>query len=255
MPGSHRTPVVPSRRALLSGLGLAAVSATAGCISDLTDGASTGESFALTDDRLAHRDGFEGEAVELREKYDTHGLWGLDGPRSPALGTETEYLGARVVRLTVPEDDGGQPFALAHGAALAYRVGERRRVWLWVGARARQPDGRFGRTNLTRLSVGTEPGPEWELTAATPRSPTRGGPIAVSLDDRGPAASVPVEDGGIAADTFELGPDGTVEVAWQGGSGGVRSVHALVEYAPLSGRDEPFGPPVSLRASATRGAL
>lgn len=246
---------MPSRRAFLSGLGLAGASATAGCIGDLTDGASTGESFALTDDRLAHRGGFESEAVELRQKYDTHGVWGLDGPRSPPLGTDTEYLGARVWQLTVPEDSGGRPFALAHGAALAYRVGERRRVWLWVGARARQPSDRFGRTNLTRLSVATQPGPGWELTAATPRSPTRDGPLTVSLDDRGPGASVPLEAGGIAADTFELGPEGAVEVAWQGGAGGTRSVHALAEYAPLSGREEPFGPPVSVRASATRGAL
>ncbi|MFC7225866.1 hypothetical protein N0B31_00495 [Salinirubellus salinus] len=244
---------MPSRRTLLTGLSGVAVGSLAGCVTDLTDTASAGASIPLGADRLAFRDGFESEAVELRQKYGDHGVWGLDGPRSPALGADTEYLGARVQQLDVPEEHGGRPFALAHGAALVYRVGERRRVWLWLAARPRQVSGRLGRTNLSRLAVETEPGPGWELTVATPRGPTREGPVAVSLDERGPSARVPLEGGGLAADTYELGPAGRVEVAWQGVSGETRAVHALVEYASTG--DDAFEPPVSVRVAAARGAL
>jgi hypothetical protein len=245
---------VPSRRALLAGLSGVALGSAAGCVTDLTDTATASESFALGENRLAFRDGFESEAVELRRKYGDRGVWGLDGPRSPPLGPDTEYLGAAVRQLAVTEEHGGRPFALAHGAALSYRMGERRRVWLWLAARAQQVDGTLGRTNLSQLAVETEPGPGWELTAATPRGPTREGPVTVSLDERGPGATVPLERGGLAADTFELGPDGRVEVAWQGITGGTRVVHALVEYASTGG-DEPFASPVSFRVAAARGVL
>lgn len=248
---------MPSRRAFLTGLsGVTLGAATAGCISDLTDSASTGESLGLTDDRLAFRDGFENQRLDYREKYGDHGVWGLDGPRRPALGRGVVYEGAWTTRFDLPERNGGRPFATGHAAALVFSLDERRRVWFWLGARARQPDDRLGRTNLTRLSVSTQPGTGWELTGAAPRAPTRDGPVSVALDDRGPRASVPLETGGLAADTFELGPEGTVEVAWQGGAGGTRAVHAVVEYAPLGdGEAEAFGPPVSVRATATRGAF
>jgi hypothetical protein len=91
------------------------------------------------------------------------------------------------------------------------------------------------------------------VTAAAPEAPVREGPVTVSLDGRGPSATVPLAGGGVGADVLEPGPDGRVEVAWQGISADPRAVHAVVEYAPVG--DAPFSPPVSATVSVTRGVL
>jgi hypothetical protein len=246
---------VPSRRALLAGLGVAATS-LAGCVTGLTDTASTGRAVALSPDRLTldwgTGDGFGGQAAEFAQRYDDYAVWGLDG--SPTLGEGVFYEGAWVASWDIPDVHGGRPFARADAAAIVFSLGERRRVWLWCGADAHRSGDRLGRTNVARVRVSAEPGPGWELTAAAPRTPTREGPVTVSLDEREPAAQAPLESGGLAADTFDPGPDGAVEVAWQGVSGRPRAAHAVVEFAPTDG-DGPFAPPVSFGVWAARGVL
>ena len=270
---SSNTSALPSRsrRCLLSLVGSGGLLAASGCLSALGESGESNASVGLTPDRLAFADGFDDEAASLAATYGRHGVWGsadgasVDGPT---------YLGAYRDSLAVPDGSSSgsgsagdrEPWVTADAAAVVYRLeGGVRRVWLWTGARARQPDGRVGRSSLTRLSVGAAAGDGWVLADYAPRSPFREGPVPVSLDDRGPAGRMPLPGGGVAPDEgSRTGPDGRFGVAWQGIARGVRSANAVCEFRPAGeaggnegedGSEPPFESVITFGVAGGRGVL
>lgn len=250
--GPRFGPVPPSRsrRRLLALAGGGGLAATAGCLSALGSSGERNADVGLALDRLAFADGFESETASLAGAYGEHGVWGLaDGPDvdGPA------YVGAYRDSLSVPGGEEARPWVTAEVAAVVYRLdGGAYRVWLWAGARARQPEGGLGRASVTRISVGATAREGWSLGAFSPRAAFRDGPVPVSLDERGPSGRTPLPGGGIApVDDATTGPNGRFEVAWQGIARGVRSVSAVCEFEPVDDGEE--GPARPFETTATFG--
>lgn len=262
----------PSRRTFVRAGTAALVVGSAGCVTSLTDAASTGVRADRTTETLEYREGFDDEATTLRSRYGSAGVWGLDD--GPSLGPGVEYVGAWHGSTAVPERGSGDgngngngnedsPFATLDVAALVYRLGggtdgnqpngNEYRVWLWAGGRPRQREGRLGRANVTRIAVRAAAASGWSLRTYAPRAPTRDGPVPVALDGRGPSGRTPLPGGGIAPDDVRTGPDGRVAVAWQGVSGGPRSVNAVCAFTPVD--RSPFGVSLSAGIAAARGVL
>jgi len=251
-----------SRRRLLALAGGGGLLATAGCLSALGSSGESNANVGLTPDRLAFPDGFAAESASLAGRYGDHGIWGLaDGP---GVDSPT-YVGAYRDSLAVPSGEGsadgdgdGAPWVNADTAAVVYRLdGGVHRVWLWAGARARQPDRGLGRANVSRVSVGAIAGEGWGLEAYAPRGSFREGPVPVSLGERGPSGRTPLPGGGIAPDDgARTGSNGRFGVAWQGIARGFRSVNAVCELRPADEGDEPaFEATASFGVAGGRGAL
>jgi hypothetical protein len=251
-----------SRRRLLALAGGGGLLATAGCLSVLGSSGESSAEAGLSPDRLALAAGFADEAASLAGTYGDHGVWGLaDGPGldGPA------YVGAYRDSLAVPDDgsddSGGErrdPWVAADLAAVVYRLdGGAYRVWLWAGARARQPDGGLGRASVTRVSVGASAGEGWTLTGYAPRGSFREGPVPVSLDERGPAGRTPLPGGGIAPEEgARTGSGGRFGVSWQGIARGLRSVNAVCELEPAAdGGAGGFRATAAFGVAGGRGAL
>lgn len=232
----------------------------------LGDSGESNASADLTTHRLAFADGFDDEAVSLAEVYGEHGVWGLaDGPGVDG----PTYAGAYRDSLAVPRGSAsgssgaageGEPWLTADVAAVVYRrSGGARRVWLWAGARARQPDGGLGRSSVTRVSAGAAAGEGWTLADYAPRDAVREGPVPVSLDDRGPSGRTPLPGGGLAPEEgSRSGPDGRFGVAWRGIARGTRSANAVCEFRPTAdadANDPPFRAGVSFGVTGGRGVL
>ena len=263
------SPPSRSRRRLLALAGGGGLLATAGCLSALGSSGESNVDAGLAADRLAFADGFADEAVSLAETYGEHGVWGLaDGP---GLDGPT-YVGASRDSLAVPGGDGSagsdgsasgddrgdgsrRPWVTADVAAVVYRLADAYRVWLWAGALARQREGRLGRASVTRLSVGATAGAGWALTDYAPRGAVREGSVPVSLDGRGPSGRTPLPGGGIGTEGSRTGPDGRVEVVWQGIARGVRSVNAVCAFRPTDGGAGPFEARLSVGVAGGRGVL
>ena len=261
--GPAPSPPSRSRRGLLALAGCGLV-ATSGCLSALGSSGEANAAVGLSEERLAFTEGFEAEAASLADAYGEHGVWGLaDGPGidGPA------YAGAYRDSLAVPGDSSGggesgdgdrETWVSADVAAVAYRLdGDERayRVWIWVGARARQPDGGLGRASVTRISVGATSGSGWTLADYAPGSAFREGPVPVSLGERGPSGRTPLPGGGIAPDDGDR-TNGRVGVAWQGIARGVRSVNAVCEFRPAGGGNgRPFEARISFGVAGGRGVL
>jgi hypothetical protein len=248
-----------SRRRLLALVGSGGLLATAGCLSALGSSGESNADVGLAPDRLAFPDGFEAEVASLAGPYGDHGVWGLaDGPGVDG----PSYAGAYRDSLTVPGDDesageGDEPWVTADTAVVVYRLDGSYRMWLWAGARARQPDGGIGRANVSRVSVGATAGDGWALEAYAPRGSFREGPVPVSLDERGPSGRTPLPGGGIApADGARTGSNGRFGVAWQGIARGIRSVNAVCELRPVGAGDEPaFEATASFGVTGGRGVI
>ena len=269
-PGRTATaPPSRSRRRLLALAGTTGALATSGCLSALGSSGESNVDVGLTLDRLGFDDGFESAAASLAETYDEHGVWGLaDGPDvdGPA------YVGAYRDSLSVPGDDGSagggandpgdsggerrEPWVTTDLAAVVYRLeGGAYRVWLWAGARARQPEGGIARASVTRVSVGATAREGWSLTRFAPRRSFRDGPVPVSLDDRGPSGRTPLPGGGIGPDEGNrTGRNGRFEVAWQGIARGTRSANAVCEFEHI-GETDSFEATVTVGVAGGRGAL
>jgi hypothetical protein len=272
--GSGPTPPALSRRRLLALAGGGGLLTTAGCLSALGSSGESNVDLGLGLGRLAFADGFDSEAASLAETYGEHGVWGLadgasvDGPA---------YVGAIRDSLSVPGGDGSSsdgsgggeagdpadsegaerdPWVTADLAAVVYRFeGSVYRVWLWAGARARQPDGGLGRASVTRVSIGATAREGWTLTGFAPRGSFRDGPVPVSLDDRGPSGRTPLPGGGIGPDEgARTGSNGRFEVAWQGIARGTRSANAVCEFEPVDGGDS-FAATITFGVAGGRGAL
>jgi hypothetical protein len=262
---SGPTPASRSRRRLLGLAGATGVLATSGCLSALGSSGESNADVGLTLDRLAFADGFEPEAASLAEEYGEHGVWGLaDGPGIDGHdATGPRYVGAYRDSLAVPGGGSGgpgagDPWVTAAVAAVVYRLdGGAYRVWLWAGARARQPDGGLGRSSVTRVSVGATAGDGWALTGFAPRGSFREGPVPVSLDDRGPAGRTPLPGGGIGVgEDPRTGPNGRFEVAWQGIARGTRSVNTVCALRPVEdAAGDPFEATVTFGVAGGRGAF
>ena len=272
--GSGPTPPALSRRRLLALAGGGGLLATAGCLSALGSSGESNVDLGLTLDRLAFDDGFGEEAASLAGIYGEHGVWGLaDGPSVDG----PTYVGAIRESLSVPGSDGSStdgsgsgeadtpdgsggerrdPWVTADLAAVVYRLdGGAYRVWLWAGARARQPGGGLGRASVTRVAVGATAREGWTLTAFAPRGSFRGGPVSVSLDDRGPSGRTPLSGGGIGPDEgSRTGSNGRFEVAWQGIARGTRSANAVCELEPVDGEGS-FAATATFGVGGGRGAL
>jgi hypothetical protein len=264
VPSRPSAPTSRSRRRLLALAAGGGLLATAGCLSALGSSGEANIDTGIGPDRLEYEGRFETEADALAETYGRHGVWGLaDGPGVDG----PTYVGAHRDSLSVPRDpDGGGEgdrgedgprWVTADGAAVVYRLSDAYRVWLWAGARARQPGTGLGRSSLTRLSVGAVAGDGWELVDFAPRGASREGPVSVSLDDRGPAGRTPLPGGGIGVDEgTRTGTNGRIGVAWQGIARGTRSVNAVCAFRSTGdGTDRPFAARVSVGVAGGRGAL
>jgi hypothetical protein len=247
---STSTPPVRSRRRLLALVGSGGLLATAGCLSTLGSSGESNASAGLAPDRLAFPDGFDAEAASLAERYGDHGVWGLaDGPGVDG----PTYVGAYRDSLAVPseeEGEGGDPWVTADLVAVVYRLDGSYRVWLWAGARARQPQSGLGRASVTRLSTGLTTREGWALDDYAPQGSFREGPVPVSLGERGPSGRTPLPGGGIApGDGTRTGPAGHVGVAWQGIARGTRSVNAACALRPTDDDEGGDGPPLEVTAT------